>query len=112
MERIQGQDLFEIMAKEPIHASEAREILRQILEALQVMHGMGRIHKDLKLENVVVNLDQLSPVRRRYCSKGFVFKQRQISTCSSTTTSTMALDLSPTSIGSAKIIDFDTVSDW
>merc|ERR1719163_2603120 len=40
---------------------DTREVVRQILEALRVMHGTGRIHKDLKLENVMVDTTPASP---------------------------------------------------
>eukprot|EP00971_Amphidinium_carterae_P037793 743081-Amphidinium_carterae.1 len=61
MERVKGQDLFEQLHKERLDAVEAREILRQILQGVQALHAKGRIHRDLKLENVVVNRSPSSP---------------------------------------------------
>merc|ERR1719163_554788 len=43
---------------------DTREVVRQILEALRVMHGTGRIHKDLKLENVMVDTTPASPTAK------------------------------------------------
>mmetsp|Transcript_60961 Transcript_60961/g.137667 ORF Transcript_60961/g.137667 Transcript_60961/m.137667 type:complete len:288 (+) Transcript_60961:2-865(+) len=77
MEKVEGRDLFECMAREKLSVKDARDITFQILTAVKSLHDAGRIHKDLKLENVMV--DRSSP---------------------------------PTSPGTVKIIDFDTVQDW
>jgi len=86
MERAEGMDLFEQLQRMHLSTEDAREIIFQMLTALDVMHTTGRIHKDLKLENVVVDL--ASQRVRRTSSNG-----------------------SLTSI-EAKLIDFDTVADW
>jgi len=93
MEKVEGQDLFEQMVNEEIKQVDAREILRQILDALKTMHSSGRIHKDLKLENVVVNMDDPS---------------KKVSSPASTAIN----DDLPASPVAAKLIDFDTVVDW
>jgi len=86
MERAEGMDLFEHLQRGHVSIEDARQILSQMLTALEAMHATGRIHKDLKLENVVVDLQ--SPRLRRGSSAG-----------------------SQTSID-AKLIDFDTVQNW
>mmetsp|Transcript_23190 Transcript_23190/g.60531 ORF Transcript_23190/g.60531 Transcript_23190/m.60531 type:complete len:443 (-) Transcript_23190:79-1407(-) len=86
MERAHGMDLFEHMQQEKIKEQDTRSILEQMLTAIDAMHSVGRIHKDLKLENVVVDLQ--SPKMRRCSTNG-----------------------SMTSV-EAKLIDFDTVEDW
>mmetsp|Transcript_7411 Transcript_7411/g.16296 ORF Transcript_7411/g.16296 Transcript_7411/m.16296 type:complete len:347 (-) Transcript_7411:168-1208(-) len=91
MEKVQGRDLFEQMAAEYIPQNDAREIIKQILDALKSMHSQGRIHKDLKLENVVVDMD--SPRRKDLMRKADA-------------------DDRPSSPVEAKLIDFDTVVDW
>jgi len=88
MEKVEGKDLFEHMCMEYIKQGDAREIVRQILEAIVSMHKAGRIHKDLKLENVMVDME--SPKQRAAMS---------------------SLE-SPESPASVKLIDFDTVQDW
>jgi len=88
MEKVGGKDLFEHMCMEYIKQIDAREIVKQILEAIVSMHKQGRIHKDLKLENVMVDMD--SP------------KQR----------AAMSMETAPESPASVKLIDFDTVQDW
>jgi len=59
MERVRGQDLFEHAIRQGgyLQHVDARNIVRQILLALQDMHRAGRIHKDLKLENVMFSGD-------------------------------------------------------
>mmetsp|Transcript_128424 Transcript_128424/g.363433 ORF Transcript_128424/g.363433 Transcript_128424/m.363433 type:complete len:352 (+) Transcript_128424:70-1125(+) len=91
MEKVEGKDLFEAMSQEHIKVGEAREITWQILDALRVMHGQGRIHKDLKLENVMVDLD--SPKRNQPMSPGGRRGGAQ-------------------DRPEVKLIDFDTVEDW
>jgi len=75
--------LFEQMAREKLPILDAREVVRQVLEALTAMHNSGRIHKDLKFENVMVDTNPKNPPNVE---------------CGSPV--------------SAKIIDFDTVQDW
>merc|ERR1712176_1451693 len=74
-------------ASEKLTHLEAREVVRQILEGLNAMHQSGRIHKDIKIENVMVDMD--SPVKKRPSNAG-----------------------TPASPVVAKLIDFDTVQDW
>mmetsp|Transcript_75534 Transcript_75534/g.179445 ORF Transcript_75534/g.179445 Transcript_75534/m.179445 type:complete len:365 (+) Transcript_75534:117-1211(+) len=87
MEKVEGMDLFEQSAREKLKPVDAREVVRQILFALDAMHQSGRIHKDIKLENVMVDM---SPKTAR--------SARSLGGSESPAT--------------AKIIDFDTVQDW
>lgn len=95
MERVEGKDLFEQMSEGRISHEDARVIVFQILEGLYALHTQGRIHKDLKLENIMVDL---SPKKR--------------------SSSVISLDDTPGSRPSAsspvaaKVIDFDTVQEW
>jgi len=86
MEKVQGRDLFEQLHRESIKPTDAREIVKQILQALIVFHSTGRIHKDLKLENVMVDLTSANQPAN--------------------------LDLDNRSPATVKLIDFDTVQDW
>ncbi|CAK0890740.1 unnamed protein product [Prorocentrum cordatum] len=99
MERVEGRDLFEEVADQPMKHVDVREVIYQILEAVNAMHTAGRIHKDLKLENVMVDMDspRAKKVGRRLSGVG------------------MAGDPLGGEIGSpvqAKLIDFDTVESW
>eukprot|EP00419_Tripos_fusus_P000832 CAMPEP_0172670754 /NCGR_PEP_ID=MMETSP1074-20121228/10487_1 /TAXON_ID=2916 /ORGANISM="Ceratium fusus, Strain PA161109" /LENGTH=364 /DNA_ID=CAMNT_0013487705 /DNA_START=97 /DNA_END=1191 /DNA_ORIENTATION=+ len=90
MEKVDGKDLFEQMCSEQISQVDAREIVRQILDALNTMHKIGRIHKDLKLENVMVDLE----------------------TPSKMASSMAAVPEASESPATVKLIDFDTVQAW
>lgn len=50
-----GETLRERMARGPIGAGEAREIVLRIAEALTAAHEQGLIHCDLKPENILIN---------------------------------------------------------
>jgi len=55
MERVAGSDLCGLLCKVGrLHISEVREILRQLLSALSLLHARGWVHRDLKLENVML----------------------------------------------------------
>jgi len=102
MERVDGKDLFELMGESPPSLEDVKEIMRQILEAVDLLHTQGRIHKDLKMENVMV---ELSPNSRRAAKR----QSKKGGLCGLSPDSD---NLSPTSPPSAKLIDFDTVEDW
>jgi len=89
MEKVEGQDLSEQINHARMSHADAREVVFQIVQALQALHNEGRIHKDLKLENVMVDMH----AAKEPCSPGSL------------------LDKSPTS-PAVKLIDFDTVNDW
>lgn len=58
MERALGCDLYETISNLPekrLPSSEAREVIRELLTAVAELHCHGLIHKDLKLENVMLN---------------------------------------------------------
>lgn len=55
MERIHGQDLFETLLLENLDKNDVRTVLRQVLEGLAILHGAGRIHKDIKMENIMLS---------------------------------------------------------
>lgn len=61
MEKVEGMDLFELLDKDRIAIGEAKAILRKLLQAVQALHAKGCIHKDLKLENVMVDKSANSP---------------------------------------------------
>jgi serine/threonine protein kinase len=89
MEKVDGKDLFEQMCADHIKQVDAREIVRQILDALNQMHKIGRIHKDLKLENVMVDME--SPMKKEMIA------------------SVLEGTESPATV---KLIDFDTAQAW
>jgi len=55
MEYLDGRTLKEAIAKEgPLSLGRAVEIVRQVAGALDVAHGQGVIHRDLKSENIML----------------------------------------------------------
>lgn len=82
MEKVRGMDLFETIAQEYVSVETSREIVRQLLRAMAHLHAHSALHKDIKLENVMVDE---SPKHMRRPS------------------------LTPTSV---KVVDFDTIDQW
>eukprot|EP00931_Biecheleriopsis_adriatica_P068273 TRINITY_DN4224_c0_g1_i3.p1 TRINITY_DN4224_c0_g1~~TRINITY_DN4224_c0_g1_i3.p1 ORF type:complete len:703 (+),score=103.97 TRINITY_DN4224_c0_g1_i3:30-2138(+) len=91
MERAGGCDLYECLTGAPekrLPPNEAKDVMRELLNAVAELHGHGFIHKDLKLENVMLN--------------------RAGPKCPSHIRRSLA-----TSPGAGvKLIDFDTVEEW
>lgn len=66
MEEVQGPDLFEYLQKEKHRIREriyehTRQVASEVFLGLLAFHSYGLIHKDIKLENIV--LDEASPVK-------------------------------------------------
>jgi serine/threonine protein kinase len=82
-EQAAGKDLFELLSiHRTFSVSAAREILYKLLQGLEHLHQHKGIHKDIKLENVVVDAGMRSIHNGSW---------------------------SPQSL---KLIDFDTVEEW
>lgn len=57
MELLQGGSLLELVAKEAVDLSRVQSIARELLEAVEVLHKMGVAHRDIKLENALLDSD-------------------------------------------------------
>lgn len=60
MEYVRGRDLFDYFVQEkiydkPYRLSIAKQLARQIIDGLAELHDNGLIHRDIKLENVVLD---------------------------------------------------------
>lgn len=55
-----------------VSESEARPVIRQILSACQLLHKLGYVHRDLKLENVFCELNGVENAKVRIADFGFV----------------------------------------
>jgi len=70
MEYVQGQDLGESIKKRKFNIQEIHRILLQLLNALEELHANGVLHRDIKLENIlmtesgVVKLGDLGLMKR------------------------------------------------
>eukprot|EP00931_Biecheleriopsis_adriatica_P013760 TRINITY_DN11524_c0_g1_i1.p1 TRINITY_DN11524_c0_g1~~TRINITY_DN11524_c0_g1_i1.p1 ORF type:complete len:373 (-),score=75.19 TRINITY_DN11524_c0_g1_i1:54-1133(-) len=71
MEKVNGQDLRQTLKQMPsLSKDQLREVVRQLLEGVAVMHRAGCIHKDLKLENVkIVDFDTVQSLRPGFGSR-------------------------------------------
>lgn len=57
MENVKGSDLFDVVYSRTLGGQELRLIIRQLLLSLQSLHAKGIIHRDVKLENIVLQDD-------------------------------------------------------
>jgi serine/threonine protein kinase len=110
MEEVAGMDLLEQLSNDTMKPNEVREVVFQICEALKGLHKVGRIHKDIKLENVMVDMastkEPSSPggrmMRRNSLPANIGTRPRSPGAKGPAT---------PRSPG-VKLIDFDTVVRW
>lgn len=57
LERCSGEMLDYIVCRQRLNEREARKFVRQILSALHFCHKRGVVHRDLKLENLLISKD-------------------------------------------------------
>ena len=58
MELCHGRNLHQFIRKKPkkhLEEEEAVPVFRQIVSAVACMHNLGLVHRDLKLENILIN---------------------------------------------------------
>lgn len=53
-EYVQGDTLAELLMGARLTEREARQVTMQLCQALHVLHSMGAVHRDVKLENVIL----------------------------------------------------------
>eukprot|EP00966_Prymnesium_polylepis_P323800 7379936-Prymnesium_polylepis.1 len=58
LDRVEGCELFELVEQGPLAEPVAREIIAQLLAALNALHRCGVVHCDVKPENLMVNLTE------------------------------------------------------
>jgi serine/threonine protein kinase/tetratricopeptide (TPR) repeat protein len=56
-ELLDGETLRQVLARGPIHPTDAIDLMRQAADALDVAHAHGIVHRDLKPENLFVMTD-------------------------------------------------------
>lgn len=60
MEYVNGGDLLELVQTKPLDARKARYLFKQIVEAVKYFHDNGYCHRDLKLENILLDQSHTS----------------------------------------------------
>jgi len=123
MEKVGGMDLFETLQHDgKLSLDEIRDVLRQLLAAVHKLHSNGCIHKDLKLENVMLDRTPTArptsqscpPWPRQADASGVGTPLRKAPTrpgANSRRSSTCSNKTLPFT-GTVKLIDFDTVEEW
>jgi len=105
MEKVSGKDLFEtISGKVLLPTDEVKDIIFQILAALADLHAQGQIHRDLKLENVMIDRTLPIPESSRKVS---YFPSR--GSPKAPHSPMWATSATPVSV---KLIDFDTLEQY
>lgn len=57
MELLEGRTLREVIARGPLHETEAADLMLQLLSGLAHAHSLGIVHRDIKPSNVMVTAD-------------------------------------------------------
>eukprot|EP00929_Paragymnodinium_shiwhaense_P091453 TRINITY_DN51407_c0_g1_i1.p1 TRINITY_DN51407_c0_g1~~TRINITY_DN51407_c0_g1_i1.p1 ORF type:complete len:421 (+),score=95.15 TRINITY_DN51407_c0_g1_i1:90-1352(+) len=93
MERVRGTDLFETLhGEDSVSIDFIRDVLRQLLTSVMHLHMNNLIHKDLKLENVMINTSS----KRKDGKAGRKSTRGEFNAADAV----------------VKLIDFDTVDEW
>ena len=60
MENVSGGDLLSYVRKRTkLNEINAKYIFRQIIEALQFIHSQNIVHRDIKLDNILIDLSNI-----------------------------------------------------
>eukprot|EP00927_Polykrikos_kofoidii_P039139 TRINITY_DN33571_c0_g1_i1.p1 TRINITY_DN33571_c0_g1~~TRINITY_DN33571_c0_g1_i1.p1 ORF type:complete len:547 (-),score=72.94 TRINITY_DN33571_c0_g1_i1:25-1665(-) len=96
-ELVKGSDMFEFLDRlGNVEVRVAREMIYQLLEAVRDLHKHGGVHRDLKLENIMINPEALMSLEVTSPSRS-----RRVPDVAASTSQDMPRFL--------KMIDFDTV---
>jgi serine/threonine protein kinase len=55
LEYLEGRDLFEFMNRNYMNEAKAKRIMYCILRAVKYLHTFGIVHRDIKLENIMMS---------------------------------------------------------
>mmetsp|Transcript_84415 Transcript_84415/g.149326 ORF Transcript_84415/g.149326 Transcript_84415/m.149326 type:complete len:418 (+) Transcript_84415:105-1358(+) len=106
MERVDGEDLCETLdSMGRFSIAECKEVLRQTLLAVDALHSRGCIHKDIKLENIMLESPQRTPTVSHANTPKLDDRPVRVAS-SNSIASTSSLE-KPV----VKLIDFDDVED-
>lgn len=104
MEFVEGSDLYEVLdCRGRLPVAYAKDIIRKLVTAVAELHSRGCIHKDLKLENVMVG-----QASRRVSERLDVADAGPKPVCQVASWKKDEAETGPV----VKLIDFDTVEKW
>ena len=55
-EQIEGPDLFDYIKQVKVDELGLKEIMKKLLNGLGYLHNLGVVHRDIKLENIMIGL--------------------------------------------------------
>jgi len=106
MELVDGEDLCETLdCQGRLPMSDCKEIVRQIIHAVSTFHQNGCIHRDIKLENVMIQSPKLKQGSKSRPSGQPVRLNSAPGRIESSDAPSFAGPV-------VKIIDFDTIEEW
>lgn len=81
MEYLPGKDLFSLITREPRCVQiKARSYFQQLLSGVEYLHQHGIVHRDLKLENILLSADKTRLVIADFGLSGFVLDDKPLTT--------------------------------
>lgn len=77
-ELLKGEELFKLSKMRRFTEDDVRIVFSQILDAVQFMHDKGIVHRDLKLENIMVVNNKSNPLTVKIVDFGFAYMQKDL----------------------------------
>mmetsp|Transcript_13193 Transcript_13193/g.28471 ORF Transcript_13193/g.28471 Transcript_13193/m.28471 type:complete len:80 (+) Transcript_13193:271-510(+) len=63
MEFIQGKELFSLLEFTKMQLTDVRKVFRAVLDSVVCIHNNNMVHRDLKLENFMIENDDFTKIK-------------------------------------------------